>query len=161
MLNICNKIEIKKWCISISSTLLSSLNSQALLSHYELPQNILTFGSKAWDFIYFYFLAIGVLRCHMGAFSSCSRLGPLSAVVRRLSLQRLPLFWSTGSRRSGFSSRSWNALLALPHVGSSWSRDQIGVLCIAKQILNHWITREAPKAWDFNSSVPPSKRLRL
>ena len=40
-------------------------------------------------------------------------------------------------------------------------RDPIGVNRTAKQILNHWITREAPKAWAFNSSVYPSKRFRL
>ena len=27
--------------------------------------------------------------------------------------------------------------------GASWTRDQTGVPCIARQILNHWTTREA------------------
>ena len=30
------------------------------------------------------------------------------------------------------------------HVGSSPTRDQTLVPCIARQILNHWTTREAP-----------------
>ena len=30
-----------------------------------------------------------------------------------------------------------------PHVGSSWTRDQTSVPCVARQTLNHWITREA------------------
>ena len=34
-------------------------------------------------------------------------------------------------------------LVALRHVGSSWSRDRTCVPCIGRQILNHWITREA------------------
>ena len=34
-------------------------------------------------------------------------------------------------------------LVALWQVGSSWTRDQTGVPCIARQILNHWTTREA------------------
>ena len=36
-------------------------------------------------------------------------------------------------------------LLAPWHVGSFWTRDQICVLCIGKQICNHWAIREAPK----------------
>ena len=35
-------------------------------------------------------------------------------------------------------------LVALRHVGSSWIRDQTSVSCIGRQILYHWITREAP-----------------
>ena len=34
--------------------------------------------------------------------------------------------------------------LAGRHVGSSWTRGQTGVPCIARQILNHWTTMEAP-----------------
>ena len=34
-------------------------------------------------------------------------------------------------------------LFALLLVGSSWTRDQTSVPCTAKQILNHWTTREA------------------
>ena len=33
---------------------------------------------------------------------------------------------------------------AAQHVGSSWTRDQTSIPCIARQILNHWTTREAP-----------------
>ena len=33
-------------------------------------------------------------------------------------------------------------LAALWHVGSSQTRDQTCVLCIGRQILNHWIARE-------------------
>ena len=35
-------------------------------------------------------------------------------------------------------------LVAPRHVGSSWTRDQIRVLCIGRQILNHCTTREVP-----------------
>ena len=28
------------------------------------------------------------------------------------------------------------------HVRSSWTRDQTSVPCVARQTLNHWITRE-------------------
>ena len=44
------------------------------------------------------------------------------------SLQRL-LSWYTGS-------------VALWHVGSSWTRDQILVSCIGRRLLNHWTTRK-------------------
>ena len=33
-------------------------------------------------------------------------------------------------------------LVALRHVGSSWTRDQSHAPCIDRQILNHWTTRE-------------------
>ena len=35
------------------------------------------------------------------------------------------------------------ALVALLHVGSSCTRDQTSIPCIAKQIFNHWTTGEA------------------
>ena len=41
--------------------------------------------------------------------------------------------------------------LALKHVGSSWSRDQTGVPCIARQILNHWIMTEAPNCNSYDA----------
>ena len=34
-------------------------------------------------------------------------------------------------------------LVALWHMGSSWTRDGTRVPCIARWILNHWTTREA------------------
>ena len=53
--------------------------------------------------------------------------------------------------RVGFSScytwaqQLWPmGLIALRHVGSSWARDRTCVPCIARWILNHWTTREAP-----------------
>ena len=36
------------------------------------------------------------------------------------------------------------SLVAPRHVGSSRTRDQTSIPCIARQILNHWTTREAP-----------------
>ena len=39
-------------------------------------------------------------------------------------------------------------LVAWWHVGSSWTRDQTGVPCIARWTLNHWTTREAQE-WEF------------
>ena len=35
-------------------------------------------------------------------------------------------------------------LAALRHVGSPQTRERTGVSCIARRILNHWTTREAP-----------------
>ena len=51
--------------------------------------------------------------------------------------------WSTGSRRED-SVVCHTALVALQHVGSSRTRDQISVSCIGRWILNNWITREGP-----------------
>ena len=44
---------------------------------------------------------------------------------------------------SGFSCCRAQALAVL-HVESSRTRDQTRVLCIGRQILNHWTTREVP-----------------
>ena len=38
-----------------------------------------------------------------------------------------------------------HGLVAPRHVGSSQTRDRTGVPCIARQIPNHWTTREAPR----------------
>ena len=73
------------------------------------------------------------------------------------------LLRSTGSRRTGLSScdmwaqqlwlagsraqaqQLWHTgLVALWHVGSSWTRAQTHVLCIGRRIPNHCATREAP-----------------
>ena len=35
-------------------------------------------------------------------------------------------------------------MVALWHMGSSGTRGQTGVACIARQTPNHWATREAP-----------------
>ena len=65
------------------------------------------------------------------------------------------LLWSMGSRGSGFSSCSsqalehrlntcgLQALLLHSNVGSSWIKDRSHVSCISRQILYHWATREA------------------
>ena len=44
----------------------------------------------------------------------------------------------------------WLMGLVVPqHVGSSWTRDQTGVPCIARETLNHWTTREFPSLMYF------------
>ena len=57
------------------------------------------------------------------------------------------------SHCSGFSCRGAQALgahgqhmglLALWHMGSSWTRDRIPVLCIGRWAVRHWTTREVP-----------------
>ena len=85
------------------------------------------------------------------------------------SLQWPLLLWSTGSRHAGFSScgscgtwaqqlrlvgsraqaqQLWcTGLVALWHVGSSWTRARTRVPCIGRQILNHCATREAPRCY--------------
>ena len=96
------------------------------------------------------FLAALRLHCCVRAFSNCIEWGLL-------------LLWSTGSRLMGFSSCGMQAqqlwltgsraqaqqlwhmgLVALWHVGSSWTRVGTCVPCIGRQILNHGATREVP-----------------
>ena len=43
-------------------------------------------------------------------------------------------------------------LVAPPHVGSSWTRDQTLVPCFRRRILNHWTTREVP--WEILPLLP-------
>ena len=69
------------------------------------------------------------------------------------SLRWLLLLWSTGSRSTGFSScgmraqQLWHTgLVALQHVGPSWTRAQTHVSYIGRRILHHCATREARKA---------------
>ena len=76
-------------------------------------------------------LCCGVRASHCGGFSCCMQ--------------------STGSRHMGFSSCGTRAqqlwrmgLVALWHVGSSWTRAQTHVPCIGRRILNHCTSREAP-----------------
>ena len=42
-------------------------------------------------------------------------------------------------------------VLALKRVGSSWSRGQTGVPCIARQSLNHWTMTKAPNCNSYNA----------
>ena len=57
---------------------------------------------------------------------------------------QLLLLQSMGHRDQGLP-QLWQhrGSVAPGHVGSSQTRDQTGVPCIARQILNHWTTREA------------------
>ena len=52
--------------------------------------------------------------------------------------------WLAGSRAE--AQQLWHTgLVALWHVGSSWTRDQTRVPCIGRRILNHCATREVPQ----------------
>ena len=85
-----------------------------------------------------FFLAVVSLHCCVQASSSCGEQGLLLVAVVGFLLQWLLSVWSIGSRHRA------EAVVALRHVGSSQTRDGSGVSCIARQILNHWTTREAP-----------------
>ena len=51
------------------------------------------------------------------------------------------LLWSTGLRAQ--AQQLWHmGLVALQHVGSSWTRDWTCRPCLDRQILNHWTTRQ-------------------
>ena len=88
----------------------------------------------------FYFLAVLSLRCCTRVFSSCGEWGYSLIVVRGLLIEVASLAVGHGLQVHGLSN---SGLVAPLHVGSSWTRDRTGVPCIARQVLNHWITREA------------------
>ena len=54
-------------------------------------------------------------------------------------------FFHGGGLSCGAQTLECTGLVALGHVESSQSRDQTGVRCVGRQILNHWITREVLK----------------
>ena len=105
--------------------------------------------------------ALGFCYC-VQAFSSCSELGLLFVVVRRLLIavaflvvehglqaRGLQQLWHMGSvvvslrLQSAGSVIVHTGLVAPRHVGSSWTRAQTRVPCIGRWILNHCTTREA------------------
>ena len=53
------------------------------------------------------------------------------------------LLWSPGSGAHGLQWLWDMGFVVLRHVGSSQTRDLTCVSCIARQILNHWTTRES------------------
>ena len=46
-------------------------------------------------------------------------------------------------------------------VGSSWTREWTGVSCFARQILNHWATREAPFQINLNENITADKKGKV
>ena len=89
----------------------------------------------------------GARASHFSGFSCCGAqaLGTRASVVVVRGLQWL---WLEGFRAQA----QWlwrTGLVALRHVGSSWTRDQTHVPCIGRQILNHCPTREVPNFLNF------------
>ena len=110
-------------------------------------------------FVYFWLRWVFVAAC--GLFLVVASRGYSSLWCAGQSLWWLLLLQSMGSRRMGFSSCGMRAqqlwltgsraqaqwlwrmgLVALQHVGSSWTRAQTHAPCIGRQILNHGATRE-------------------
>ena len=97
----------------------------------------------------FLFLAALRLDCWAHRFLCAVRGSYPSLWGSGFSLQQLLLWWSPALGCAGFRSCSteaqdlWQPGLAAPqHVGSSRTKGQTGVPCIARWVLNHWTTRE-------------------
>ena len=56
-----------------------------------------------------------------------------------------------GLQACGLQKLWCTGLVALQHVGSSWTRNQTLVCCISGQILNHWPSREVRYCTDLNA----------
>ena len=135
-------------------------------------------------FIYLFMAALG-LCCCTWAFSSCREQGLLLVALRRLLIAVASLVAEHGLQARGLQQLWHTGLVALWHVGSSWTKDrtrvpcigrqilffffflfiyvgssqtraQTHVPCISRRILNHCATREAP-AGEFLTTVPPGK----
>ena len=113
--------------------------------------------------IFSIFLIFGCAGSLLWTFSSCGEKGLLLIVVcglllvvaslagnHRLQSLRLQQLQCVGSVVVASGLQSTGSVVAALMFScstacvSSWTRDQTGVPCITRQILNHWITRESP-----------------
>ena len=90
------------------------------------------------------FLTVLHLRCCSGFFLVVVNWGCSSLQCTGFSLQWLLLLPSTGSKAHRLQYLWRTGLVALQHVGSSWTRDRTCDSCIDRWILYHWAIREAP-----------------
>ena len=99
------------------------------------------------NFIYFqlHWLFIATHRLSLVAVSRSYS----SLRCRGFSLQWLLWLQSRGSRVHRLQQLWHTGLVALQHVGSSWTRDQTRVHCIGMWILNHSTTREVPRVLSY------------
>jgi len=81
----------------------------------------------------------------VGACEGCSLLQCMG-----FSLRWLLLLQSMDSRASGLQYLNFTGLVALWHVEFSHTKNWICVLCIGRQILNYWTTREVLELWFYN-----------
>ena len=89
------------------------------------------------------FLAALGLRCCMQAFSSRGEQGYSSGCGAWACRWGGFSLWSMGSRAQ--AQQLWpTGLIGPRHMGSSRTRSQTHVLCVGRQILNHWTIREIP-----------------
>ena len=130
------------------------INHLGKLKMYNILMTISPGGTKILFIFIFLDLAMLGLRCCMRAFSSCSEWGYSWLQCSSFSLQWL-LLWTRGSRVCGLqylwlegsrarAQQLWcTGLVASWHVGSSRTRDQTGLPCIGRWMLNQGIMREA------------------
>ena len=126
-----------------------------------LQKFVLIIYSFLKKFIYLWLCWVFIAACGLSLVAASG--GYSSLRCMGCSLRWLLLLQSTGSRRVGFSScgtwaqqlwlpgsgaqtqQLWcTGLVALWHVGSSWTRTRTRVPCTGRWILNHCATREVP-----------------
>ena len=102
---------------------------------------------KIYLFVYFRLRWVFIAACGLPLVAASGGYSLLRCAG--FSLRWFLLLRSTGSRCAGFSSCGMQAqqlwrtgLVALWHVGSSWTRAQTCVSCIGRWILNHCATRD-------------------
>ena len=114
------------------------IGPQGLLGPWGKVQRLHSFLKKSMN----YFLAVLGLHCCVWAFSVVVSGGCSPVVVHRLFIAVASLvseYRLQGARTQWL----WHiGLVAMWHLGSSWTRDRTHGPCIGRQILNHWTTRE-------------------
>ena len=101
------------------------------------------FLNKFIYFIYLFLAVLGLCYCTR-AFSSCGEWGLPFVAVRGLLIAVASLVVEHRLQVHGLQQLWRTGLVALRHVGSSWTRAQNRVPCIGRWILNHCTTREVP-----------------
>ena len=90
---------------------------------------------------------LGLCRCPR-TFSSCREKGPLSVAVHGLLIAGASLVATHRLYCTLRLQQLWQrGLIAAWHVEPSRTKDRTCVPCCARQIINHWTTREVPGFW--------------
>ena len=106
-----------------------------------------------------FFLAALCLNCSARIFSRCGEWGLLPSCGARASHCGGLSCCRARGRASVAAAR---VLVALQHVGSSWTRDHRTHLpCIGRWILSHWMTREVPCSYSWGAQTLTSTELSL
>ena len=121
---------------------------QSFFTHLKMSSHCLQAFTVPFFFFFLRFLNFGCTGSFLQHMDGLSLIATSRGytLLKCMGLSLHLLLQSIGSRLQ----QLWHTgLVARTHVGSSWTRDQICVPCIGRQILNHQTTRESPVLHSF------------